>query len=157
MTIDQRMPTPMLFHLAGALVLAYLAALGTVLAPSDAVSAPIALVAQLVGAGIPLAVGFGLARSFTPGSALARLGAFVVLAAMAGAFTAAVMADLLLEDPTADTGRFVAGSTLFVALLVGLAALTGACMAWTYRRSMGRMGLHRGTPEPDRAGVESGS
>ena len=147
MTVDQRMPTPMLFHLAGTLVLAYLAALGTVLAPSDAVSAPVALVAQLVGAGIPLAVGFRLARGFRPGSALARLGAFVVLAAMAGAFTAAVMADLLLSDPTADTGRFVAGSTFFVASLVGLAALTGACIAWTYRRSMGRTGPHMAAPE----------
>jgi hypothetical protein len=119
-------PVRLLLRVTGVVVVAYLAAAGTVLGASPAVGNPLRVLSQLVGLVIPLSVGAALARRFPPAQALARLGGFAAVAAICAAVAAGGLANILLEDPANDTARFVAGTVVFVGLLVLLAAGAGA-------------------------------
>lgn len=129
-------PGRLLLWATGVVVVAYLAAAGTVLGASPAVGNPLRVLSQLVGLVIPLSVGAALARRFPPAQALARLGGFAAVAAMCAAVAAGGLASIVLEDPANDTARFVAGTVVFVGLLVLLAAGAGAGASWALRRQL---------------------
>lgn len=129
-------PVRLLLRAPGVVVVAYLAAAGTVLGASPAVGNPLRVLSQLVGFVIPLSVGAALARLFPLAQALARLGGFAAVAAICGAVAAGALANVLLEDPASDTASFVAGTVVFVGLLVLLAAGAGAGGSWALRRQL---------------------
>ena len=125
---------------AGALGLAYVAAVGTMLSIAHNVEPSVRAVAQLLGAVIPLVVGFVAARRLPPRQAAARLGVFAILAGAAGFGAALVFADVLLANPADDALRFAIASVVFIGLLVLLAAFVGAGASWA------QQGLDRARP-----------
>lgn len=128
-------------------VLAYIAAVATVLAPSDAVPAWVTVPAQILAVGIPLGIGVFVVRRYPPKLAVTRLVQFAALGAVSGGIAAGALADQLLRDPASDTGEFVVASVVFVGLLIALAALPGAGVSWAY----GKWSARNSGPGPTQA------